>query len=387
MAAPLQEILDLARQLEPHQVSELVRRMQVDSPGLGIHVGDISATPADGLITAVNSKGLWAGARVEDDGVVYHWATENPASVDGAIQCVAGGQFHAQALILVGESERQTLVAGTQTPHRGAFQNVVFVVDDAEGPVYDLLLAGLVAADTAGLNSVSVAAMRTGVANKGGSVAPICAELARAARDFRARARHLHRITFVVNHEGEVAEGLRTSLQLSPPTYTVKVQLGDITCVPAEGLITAVNSEGMWGGAIDRAIYGAAGQQYHRSARMLLGRSDGRTLVARPQHDHEGAFGNVVFVVDDLRIPLYEILTAALRAADEAGLSSVTIPAMRMGVMMSMGGSPEEKIADMAWAALDFQEKAKNLKSLTFVIYGDPVTCEALKREIASRRH
>jgi O-acetyl-ADP-ribose deacetylase (regulator of RNase III) len=108
------------------------------------------------------------------------------------------------------------------------------------------------------------------------------------------------------------------------------------------------------------------------------------TLVVKGQRPHGGAFRNVVFVVDDVRLPLYDILTAALKAADDAGLASLTIPAMRMGAMMGIGGPPEEKIADMAHAVRDFQRVAGNVRSIIFVIYGDPITTEALQRELAS---
>jgi len=51
--------------------------------------------------------------------------------------------------------------------------------------------------------------------------------------------------------------------------------------------------------------------------------------------------------------------------------------------MMGLGGPPEEKIADITKAARDFQGRARNVKNVTFVIYGDPVTAEALQKELA----
>ncbi len=87
----------------------------------------------------------------------------------------------------------------------------------------------------------------------------------------------------------------------------------------------------------------------------MIGREERDTLVVKGQHPHGGDFRSVVFVVDDLEGPLCDILSAALDAADDAGLTSVTVPAMRMGVMMDLGGPPGEKIAHMAKAARDFQ--------------------------------
>lgn len=79
----------------------------------------------------------------------------------------------------------------------------------------------------------------------------------------------------------------------------------------------------------------------------------------------------MVFVVDDLKLPLYYILTAGLNAADQAGPKSVSIPAMRLGVMKNAASTPEEKIADMARAVRDFQARSQSVKEINFVIYGD----------------
>lgn len=382
-------LFELAMKLDPGERAELARRIEPTSPVLTVQPGDIISVVADGLITAVNSRGLWAGATQDEGGTIrYHWLTENPQSVDGAIQCAAGGQYHMQAQILIGAPEGTTVVTRRQVPHKGAFDDVVFVVDDQQIPLYDLLMSALTAADDAGLRSVSVPALRTGVmSSKGGSWSQKINELARAACDFRPRARNLRQIIFVIHQDSEIVKTLQSTLAPAPATPgsipRVKVQIGDITRVPSDGLITALNSEGMWGGGIDRAIASVAGSQYHRLAGILIGKPEGMTLVARGQHPHAGAFRNVVFVVDDVGLPLYDILVAGLKAADEAGLTTVSIPAMRMGVMMDLGGAPEEKIADMARAVRDFQKGAANVKSVNFVIYGDPITAEALQQALA----
>ena len=350
---------------------------------IAVETGDITRRPVDGLITGVNSKGLWAGAEKRPDGSIgYRWLTENPASVDGAIQCAAGGQFHTQALALLERPEGETLVARSQQSHGGSFECVVFVVDDLEGPLYGVLMEALVAADHAGLGVVAVPALRTGVAeSKAGNRLDKIRELVRAAHDFSQRARCLREIVFVVQRG---AEDFQVELdRLSAPRLPqVRVRLGDITQVPSQGLVTAINSEGMWGGGVDRAIQAVAGGQFHRLAQVLLGKPDLSTLVALSQRPHAGAFANVVFVIDDLRLPLFDVLLAALRAADRAGLRAVTVPAMRMGVMMQLGGPPEQKIADMARAARVFQAEARTVTSLDFVIYGDPVTSQALQEEL-----
>jgi O-acetyl-ADP-ribose deacetylase (regulator of RNase III) len=391
MNPQVERVIDLAMELAPEWRAEVCRSLEPRMPALMVERGDITGVPADGLITAVNSRGMWAGAvHEEGETIHYRWVKENPCSVDGAIQCVAGGQYHGQAGVLLDRPEGETLVAGRQFPHKGAFDSVVFVVDDLKIPLYDLVTAGLTASDDAGLRSVTLPAFRTGVAmNRGGTWHEKVDDMARAACDFRARARNLWRITFVILEDREMIIALRGAIEktlaMQSPGLVprVKVQIGDITRVPVDGLITGINSKGAWGGGIDRVIAGVAGNQYHRSALWLIGKEECDTLVVKGQHPHGGAFRRVVFVVDDLQKPLHEILSAALDAADNGGLASVTVPAMRLGVMMGLGGPPEEKIADMAKAARDFQKRARNVKSVTFVIYGDPVTAEALQQELA----
>ena len=53
-------------------------------------------------------------------------------------------------------------------------------------------------------------------------------------------------------------------------TIKVNVVDGDIAAVPAQVLITAVNSGGMWFGGIDGVIMRAAGDQFHGQAAEAL---------------------------------------------------------------------------------------------------------------------
>ncbi len=164
---------------------------------------------------------------------------------------------------------------------------------------------------------------------------------------------------------------------------TVSVQMGDITRVQADGLITGVNSEGMWAGGVDGAIGRAGGGQFHQQAQSLIGGQTGQVKIATTQQAHQGAFKNVVFVVDDLNKPLYDVLTAGLEAADKAGMQSLSIPAMRLGVMKNVGGTEAEKIADMARAVRDFSAKSQNVKDIKFVIYGDQETAGKLQAALS----
>lgn len=112
--------------------------------------GDITRRPtADAIITLVNSEGLWFGG------------------VDRAIQAVAGNHYHQQLRYMLqkkGLSDGQVVIAdGNAYEHQGTFHNVVFVVDDLQQPLNNLVLTGLQAAEKKQYSSVALPLMRSGV--------------------------------------------------------------------------------------------------------------------------------------------------------------------------------------------------------------------------------
>jgi len=152
------------------------------------------------------------------------------------------------------------------------------------------------------------------------------------------------------------------------------VTSGDITQIQSDGLITAINSEQMWYGGIDGAIMRIAGGRFHNQAAQKAPLTDGQVIVAEGSGSTY-AFQNVVFVVDDLQRKLREIVYLGLKAADKAGLESVTIPTIRLGVMLGVvEKSKEEAIAEMAEGVRQFMaEKPKSVTEITFVVYNDPM--------------
>ena len=70
---------------------------------------------------------------------------------------------------------------------------------------------------------------------------------------------------------------------------------GDITQVKADAILTTINSNGMWIGAIDRAILKVAGTMFHDQA-TSMGQGDmgpltsGDALYTTAFVSHEGAF-------------------------------------------------------------------------------------------------
>ena len=97
----------------------------------------------------------------------------------------------------------------------------------------------------------------------------------------------------------------------------VHVVSGDLTQIPCDAIITAVNSGGMWFGGIDGAIMRASGDLFHNQAsKSALPLKHGATVVAKSNgKKHGGEFNNMVFVIDDLCGPLNEIILNGLVAA------------------------------------------------------------------------
>lgn len=115
----------------------------------------------------------------------------------------------------------------------------------------------------------------------------------------------------------------------------VQVIQGDIASVEADALITAINSGGMWFGGIDGVIQRNAGKLFHQQAFQALPLNHGDTIVATSNGSKINAkFKNVVFVIDDLQGPLREIVANGLKSASKAGFRHVTLPTIRMGVML-----------------------------------------------------
>ena len=163
----------------------------------------------------------------------------------------------------------------------------------------------------------------------------------------------------------------------------VSVVSGDITRVKVDALITAVNSGGIWCGGIDRVINRAAGNLFHSQASKARPLSDGQVIVARSNGSaHNGAFSNVVFVVDDLQRSLAQVVYDGLKGASDAGFKSVSLPTIRMGVMLGVvEKSVNEAVDEMVKGVKQFlAESPDALKNITLVVYNDSKTQSLLQK-------
>jgi len=164
---------------------------------------------------------------------------------------------------------------------------------------------------------------------------------------------------------------------------------GDISKVKANALITAINSGGMWYGGIDGVIQRAAGTLFHDQALKAMPLKNGDTVVATSKgQSHKGAFADVIFVVDDLVSELRYVVYNGLVAADEAGYKIVTLPTIRMGVMLgAVEATAQEAINEMVEGIKSFLRDfpQPKLESITFVVYNDPTTKQMLEKTLKER--
>lgn len=149
----------------------------------------------------------------------------------------------------------------------------------------------------------------------------------------------------------------------------VKVIDGDITNVLTEAIISPINSGGLWYGGIDRAIFSVAGNQYHDQVRekiLTTELNDLDIIIAKKTSDNRGLFKDVVFVIDDLKSSLDEVILKGLRSADNEGYRNISLPAIRTGVMKDAEKDPVTGICN---GINNFIKTAKNIHVLNVIIY------------------
>lgn len=165
----------------------------------------------------------------------------------------------------------------------------------------------------------------------------------------------------------------------------VQIVSGDITQQPADALITAINSEGMWFGGIDGAIQRVAGSMFHAQARNAAPLVDGAALLAGSIDGHRGKFANVIFIIDDLRQPLRNIVSAGLQKAEESRFAEITLPTIRTGVMAGVVEPTVEAALDEMVSAIKafMATDPKYVRSITIVVYNDAHAERYLAKQLA----
>jgi O-acetyl-ADP-ribose deacetylase (regulator of RNase III) len=165
----------------------------------------------------------------------------------------------------------------------------------------------------------------------------------------------------------------------------VTVMCGDISTIEVDALMTAINSGGAWFGGIDEVIQRSAGQVFHHQAAQRQQLPDGEAFVAKGATRRRGSFQNVVFIVDDLTKPLHQIVVAGLEEAARAGFKTVSLPTIRMGVMLGrVEKTVEEAIAEIVKGIKLAQNKGSSLDSVTVVVYNDHATATKFEEQLTA---
>ncbi len=165
----------------------------------------------------------------------------------------------------------------------------------------------------------------------------------------------------------------------------VYVKDGDVTkAAKVDALVTLINSGGMWFGGVDGAIKRLARGHYHTQAAAVQ-LSDGNVVLAKKgTYQHSGSFTDVIFVVDDLRKPLGNLVYSALNAAKDAGYKTLALPLMRTGVMLGAVEPDVRAVVEQMKLGMDkFIALNNGDLEITIVVYNDPQSSALLRNLLA----
>jgi O-acetyl-ADP-ribose deacetylase (regulator of RNase III) len=179
---------------------------------VSVTCGDITRVTGDAVMTLINSrKNNWYGG------------------VDLALKRVAGERYYEQAAREAdrgGLRDSQVVIAsGSAQQHQGAFDHVVFVVNDLVRPLGDLVVAGIAAA-AAGIRRIALPAMRTGVmlGSYEPTVLAAAREMHRGVNQFFAQGGPV--MAIVVYHNSLAQEALQQELLCSGPAAQLNGRYG-----------------------------------------------------------------------------------------------------------------------------------------------------------------
>lgn len=149
--------------------------------------------------------------------------------------------------------------------------------------------------------------------------------------------------------------------------------------VVSDSLITAVDSKGIWCGQVDVAIRENIGDYYHQA---LLGHitqksgmpmfEDGQVLEIKGEENHKGPFDNIIFVIDDVKKPLSEIIYNGLAKANKEGTKIVTMSCIRAGESYGKKETSFEEMATEVYKGIKLllnNEPEINIKRLLMLTY------------------
>lgn len=170
----------------------------------------------------------------------------------------------------------------------------------------------------------------------------------------------------------------------SGPAVELQVLKGNIVDAGAQAVMTTVQEKHLCHGGIN-AIVGAANPCFFEHLQKAPELNDAEALVS--PSDGKGPIDNVVFVKDQNEKPLNEIVYAGLKAADQAGLQSVAIPAMHAGsVFGAVERSYREIGLEIRKGVERFMAEARTaLRTIKLVVWNDDTLADKLHAAFAER--
>jgi O-acetyl-ADP-ribose deacetylase (regulator of RNase III) len=181
-----------------------------------------------------------------------------------------------------------------------------------------------------------------------------------------------------VRHADEVSRS--TEIRVDRPGRTpalIGLELGDITTVRADAIVNAANAALAGGGGVDGAIHRTAGPELMAELRSRYdGCPTGSAVITGSGRLAQRGVKWVVHAVGPVWFGgrrheeerLRSAYLAALRLADEAGATSVALPAISCGIY----GYPLREGSAVALRAVrDGLAEALVLGRATFVLYSD----------------
>ncbi len=146
-------------------------------------------------------------------------------------------------------------------------------------------------------------------------------------------------------------------------TAIVIFEKGDFTKEPSDAIIMPISSSRMWSGGADNMLRRTGGQSfYDQLAKEEL--TDSKTVVARGP-----VFRHVIFIVDDLKTSIGELVQKGLAAADAEEFATVTLPDMRVTTRNVVRKTMAELHAEMIAGAQAYIENTPttHLRCIQFV--------------------
>jgi O-acetyl-ADP-ribose deacetylase (regulator of RNase III) len=121
---------------------------------------------------------------------------------------------------------------------------------------------------------------------------------------------------------------------------------------------------------------------FHAQAAQAMPLHDGQIVYAPANGKHHGHFKSVLFVIDELQQPLYDLVAEALEEAEKLALTSVSIPTIRTGVMSGVVETHAEALSALARSVSDFADLNTCVKTINIVVYHDKDDVTRLQSEL-----